>query len=62
MLKILRKNYRVALEKGESGHLRKLIICMPQRDIVNVIRASRVRWLGHVARMEEQRVPNQMMD
>lgn len=33
-----------------------------QSDIVSIIKASRARWLGHVARTKEQGVPKRMMD
>lgn len=30
-------------------------------DIIGVVKAQRIRWLGHVSRMEEERVPNKAL-
>ena len=31
-------------------------------DIVKTIKINRLRWLGHVARMEEERVPKKLLN
>jgi hypothetical protein len=40
---------------GEDSTMRKCIVCNRSPTIVRVIKSSRLRWEGHVVRMEEGR-------
>ena len=37
---------------GEGSTMRKFIVCTFSPNIVRVIKSRRLRWAGHVARME----------
>ena len=38
---------------GEGSTMRNFIVCTVHLNIVRVIKSRRLRWAGHVARMEE---------
>ena len=40
---------------GEGSTMRNLIVCTVHSNIVRVIKSRRLRWVGHIARMEEGR-------
>ena len=40
---------------GEVSTMRNFIVCTVHLVIVSVIKSRRLRWAGHVARMEEGR-------
>ena len=40
---------------GEGFTMRNFIVCSVSTNIVRVIKSRRLRWAGHVARMEEVR-------
>ena len=40
---------------GEGSTKRNLIACTVHSNIIRVIQSRRLRWAGHVARMEEGR-------
>ena len=40
---------------GEGFTMRKFIVCTVPPNIVRVIKSKRLRWAGHVGRMEEGR-------
>ena len=40
---------------GEGFTMRNFIVCTVHLNIVRVIKSRRLRWAGHVARMEEGR-------
>ena len=43
------------LESGEGSTVRNFIVFTVHLNIVRVIKSRRLRWVGHVARMEEGR-------
>ena len=40
---------------GEGSTIRNFVVCTVHPNIVRVIKSIRLRWTGHVARMEEGR-------
>ena len=40
---------------GEGSTMRNFIVCTVHLNIVRLIESRRLRWAGHVARMEEGR-------
>ena len=40
---------------GEGSTMRNFIVCTLSPNVVRVIKSRRLRWPGHVARMEEVR-------
>jgi hypothetical protein len=62
--KILRKIYGL-IQEGDIWRNRnneELNRSMNREDIVKFIKAQRIRWLGHVKRMEEGAMPRKMME
>jgi hypothetical protein len=62
--KILRKIYG-PIQEGDIWRIRndeELNRSMRVEDIVNFIKAQRIRWLGHVKRMEVGAMPRKMME
>ena len=60
---ILRKIYGPVRE-GENWRIRsnaELQQLIHERDLVKFIKSQRIRWLGHVERMEEDRMNKRMM-
>ena len=43
------------VESGEGSIMSNFIVCIIHLNIVKVIKSRRMRWAGHVARMEEGR-------
>jgi hypothetical protein len=44
------------MEGGENSIMRSFVICtLRQVRIIRIIKSSRMRWAGHVARMGEKR-------
>jgi len=61
---ILRKIYR-PIEEGDIWRIRnseELNRTISGEDIVKFIQAQRIRWLGHVKRMEEGAMPRKVME
>jgi hypothetical protein len=60
--KIFRRMYGPKYEKGEwkSGTNRELEEMSKGENIVKWIKGQRVSWLGHVERMEEDRMPKKI--
>ena len=46
---------RMRMGSGEGSTMRNFIVCYCSSNIVKVIKSSRLRWAGHIARMEEGR-------
>ena len=62
--KILRKVYG-PIQEGDIWRIRnneELNIFINGEDIVKFIKAQRIRWLGHVKRMEEGALPRKMTE
>jgi hypothetical protein len=64
--KILRKIYG-PIQAGDIWRITRrykeeLNRVINREDIVTFIRAQRIRWLGHVNRMEERAIPRMMME
>jgi hypothetical protein len=45
----------IRMESGEGSTMRNFIVCTIHLIKVRVIKSRRLRWSGHVARMEECR-------
>ena len=62
--KILRKIYG-PVHEGDTWRIRynlELNRFIKGKDIVKFIKAQRIRWLGHVKRMEAEAMPRRMME
>ena len=62
--KILRKIYG-PVQEGDTWRIRyneELNIFIKGKDILKFIKAQRIRWLGHVKRMEAEAMPRRMME
>jgi hypothetical protein len=62
--KILRKIYG-PVQEGDTWRIRyneELNIFIKGEDIVKFIKVQRIRWLGHVKRMEAGALPRRMME
>jgi hypothetical protein len=62
--KILRKIYR-PIHEGDTSRIRnneELNSSINGEDIVKFIKAQRIRWLGHIRRMEVGAMPRKMME
>ena len=46
---------KMRMGSGEGSTMRNLIVCTVHFNIVRVIKSRRLRWAGHVARMEKDR-------
>jgi hypothetical protein len=60
--KIIRKIYE-PIKEGDSWRIRKnkeITYILQGADIVKFIKSSRIRWYGHVKRMQNQRMPKQI--
>jgi hypothetical protein len=44
--------------KGNNGELQELY---GEQELIALIKKGRLRWLGHVERMDDNRVPKQML-
>jgi hypothetical protein len=61
--KILRKIYGPVMENGiwRNRYNDELNEIIKGEDIVRFIKAQRIRWLGHVERLEESAMPKKML-
>jgi hypothetical protein len=60
--KIIRKIYGT-IKEGDSSRVRRnteIRYVLQGEDIVKFIKSSRIRWYGHVERMQNQRTPKQI--
>jgi hypothetical protein len=57
--KILRRIYGPMCERGQSWkrYSRELEVLYSEPNIDNVMKASRLRWVGHIVRMDEKELP-----
>jgi hypothetical protein len=62
--KILSKIYGPVMENGiwRNGYNDELNEIIKGEDIVRFITAQRIRWLGHVERLEESAMPKKMLE
>lgn len=46
---------------GECGQIKEFRELYGEPDILNMIKAARIRWLGHVVTMQDRMVPKTTM-
>jgi hypothetical protein len=60
---VLRRSARKSrMERLKNKHIIEIMGVKEKPDIIDIVERKRLRWYGHVERMQEKRLPNLIME